>query len=286
MKTIQQKSEELFDLLQSGQITKEYADSQMSKYEILTKILLGEITSNRADLSDANLSGTDLSEANMIGANLSGTNLSDANLRGAYLRGADLSDTNLIGANLRGANLSDANLIVANLIVANLSCANLRGANLRGADLSYANLRGADLSDANLRGADLSYANLSDTNLIVANLSDVTSNFKTLGYHLACPEEGSFIAWKKVVDCIIKLEIPADAKRSSATTLKCRCSYAKVLEIEGNEISTLNHVKYGQLTTYTVGEYVYPDSFDEDRWNECGNGIHFFMNKECARWYS
>ena len=251
MKTIQQKSEELFDLLQSGQITKEYADSQMSKYEILTKILLGEITSNRADLSDANLSGTDLSEVNMIGANLSGTNLSEANLIGAYLSDANLSDTSLIGANLRGANL-----------------------------------RGADLSDANLRGADLSYANLRSASLIGANLSDVTSNFKTLGYHLACPEEGSFIAWKKVVDCIIKLEIPADAKRSSATTLKCRCSYAKVLEIEGNEISTLNHVKYGQLTTYTVGECVYPDSFDEDRWNECGNGIHFFMNKECARWYS
>ena len=30
MKTIQEKSEELFDLLQSGEITKEYADSQMS----------------------------------------------------------------------------------------------------------------------------------------------------------------------------------------------------------------------------------------------------------------
>ena len=33
---------------------------------------------------------------------------------------------------------------------------------------------------------------------------------------------------------------------------------------------------------YKVGEMVYPDSFDEDRWNECSNGIHFFINKQEA----
>ena len=51
-------------------------------------------------------------------ANLTGANLTDANLRGAKLTGA-----NLTGANLRGANLTDAYL----------TGANLRGANLTGA---------------------------------------------------------------------------------------------------------------------------------------------------------
>ena len=64
-----------------------------------------------------------LEKATGARANLSGADLSDANLRGAYLRGADLSDADLRGANLRGADLSGANL---------------RGANLRGADLSGA----------------------------------------------------------------------------------------------------------------------------------------------------
>ena len=27
---------------------------------------------------------------------------------------------------------------------------------------------------------------------------------------------------------------------------------------------------------------VYPDAFDEDRFNECSNGIHFFIDKQLA----
>ena len=69
----------------------------------------------QANLSGANLSGADLSEANLSGANLSWANLSEANLRGANLAGADLSEANLSWANLAGANLSWANLSEANL---------------------------------------------------------------------------------------------------------------------------------------------------------------------------
>jgi len=57
---------------------------------------------SETDLRGANLSETDLSEANLSGANLSEANLSETDLRGADLRGA-----NLRGANLRGANLSE-----------------------------------------------------------------------------------------------------------------------------------------------------------------------------------
>jgi uncharacterized protein YjbI with pentapeptide repeats len=86
-----------------------------------------------ADLSEANLSGTNLFEPY-----LSGTNLREANLRGARLVGAYLSGTNLSEANLRGATLSKAKLIDANLRGANLSKAKLISA-----DLSYADLTGA-----------------------------------------------------------------------------------------------------------------------------------------------
>ena len=85
----------------------------------------------------------------------------------------------------------------------------------------------------------------------------------------------------------MKLEIPEDAKRSSATTNKCRCDKAKVLDIicisdnspiDLQEITSFNYHK----TIYKVGEMVYPDSFDEERWNECSHGIHFFINKQDA----
>ncbi len=78
-----------------------------------------------------------------------------ADLSGANLRGTDLSDANLRGADLRGANLRGTYLSDANLSGANLRYANLRYADLSGTDLSDADLRGANLSDANLRGADL-----------------------------------------------------------------------------------------------------------------------------------
>ena len=186
------------------------------------------------------------------------------------------------GADLSYADLSDANLRYANLCDANLCDANLCDANLRGADLSYANLRGATLSGANLRFADLRGANLSDANLRDANLRGAI-NIPFIA--LSCPSEGSFIGWKKIYEYIIKLEIPEDAKRCSATTNKCRCDRAKVLSItsikSGEEIKELCNDRYSACV-YKVGEMVYPDSFDDDRWNECSNGIHFFINRQEA----
>ena len=63
-------------------------------------------------------------------ADLSGANLSFANLSRIYLRNANLSDAYLNYADLIGADLSDANLSGANLNYAKLSSANLSGANL------------------------------------------------------------------------------------------------------------------------------------------------------------
>ena len=136
---------------------------------------------------------------------------------------------------------------------------------------------GADLSGADLRGADLSDADLSDADLRGAkNIPFIP---------LACPSDVEFTGWKKVQDKLIELRIPADAKRSSATTDKCRCDKALVVSItdisddkEITEIVNHNRAK----TVYRVGEMVFPDSFDDNRWNECSNGIHFFTNKESA----
>ena len=167
---------------------------------------------------------------------------------GAYLRGAYLSGADLRGADLRGAYLRDAYL---------------RDAYLRGAYLSGANLSGAYLSGANLSGAE-----------------------EVPYIPLACPSDGAFIGWKKVEGCIIQLLIPEDAKRCSATTQKCRCEFAKVMSItridNGEELQSIENTAYSPSVVYKVGEIVKPDSFDENRWNECSHGIHFFINKQDA----
>ena len=172
----------------------------------------------------------------------------------------------------------------ANLRGADLRNANLRNANLCGADLCNADLRNADLRNADLRGADLCNANLRDANLRDAkNIDKIAWNARTAFYPLQCPETGSFIGYKKASGYIIELEICADAKRSSATSRKCRCSKAKVLSItnlDGSE-SGLTEVRsyYSKEFVYRVGEIAEAPDFDENRWNECTAGIHFFITR-------
>jgi hypothetical protein len=171
---------------------------------------------------------------------------------------------------------------------ANLQGAYLRDADLSSADLSYADLRYADLGSADLRRADLSYADLSganlrDADLSFADLSGVRYNENTAFFALQCPEEGSFVAWKKCQnDVIVKLLIPEDAKRSSATSRKCRASKAVVLEVIGAEKAIS---KNDASFVYEVGKEVIPDSFDDNRWNECSHGIHFFLTRKEAENY-
>jgi hypothetical protein len=178
-----------------------------------------------------------LAGANLAGAYLAGANLARANLAGAYLAGAYLAGVNLVDAYLAGANLARANLVDANLA----------GAYLAGANLARANLAGA-------KGSDLAIA-------MTRILPD-----------------GQLIGWKKCGgDVIVKLQIPAEAKRSHAFGRKCRAEFADVLEVIGGEVGiTDNH---GPRTEYRVGQRVKPDSFDDNWMDECSNGIHFYITR-------
>ena len=140
--------------------------------------------------------------------------------------------------------------------------------------------RGADLSDTDLYGADLCDADLRGANLCGANLRDAK------GCYLSCPTEGSFIGWKKASGHIVKLRIPEDARRSSATGHKCRCDKAYVMEIQNMDgtRATVDAVRSGhdQNFVYTVGATVEVPDFDDNRWSECAQGIHFFIDRREA----
>ena len=173
-----------------------------------------------------------------------------------WLENCDQQDA--VRADLRGANLCDADLYGAVLCDADLRYANLRCANLYGADLREADLCGADLCGA--------------------------KNVPFVPY--TCPDFGSFIGYKKTSGMIVELEILSDAKRLSATGRKCRCDKAKVLSIQNIDgtKSDLTSVASDRDKNfvYTVGETVVVDDFDDDRWNECSTGIHFFINRQEA----
>ena len=191
-------------------------------------------------------------------ADLHGANLRNANLSGADLHGADLSGANLYGADLRGADLRGADLYGADLRSANLRSANLRGANLRSANLRDANLYGADLYGADLRGAI-------DIPVLVAAQSSIV------------PETGQFIGWKKCTGgVLVRLMIGEKARRSNASGRKCRAEYVEVLEVIGAEVGISQH---DNKTEYRVGKIVRCDKWNENRWIECGGGIHFFLTR-------
>ena len=207
-------------------------------------------------------------------ANLCRADLREADLREADLRRADLFEANLREANLRRADLRRADLREANLREANLREADLREANLCRADLCRADLRGADLRGANLRGA---------------KLDNIQYDHTTAFFAIQCPEKGAFIGYKKARGKIIELEICADALRSSATTRKCRCSMAKVLSItniDGSD-SGITEIasNYDPNFIYRIGDIVSVDNFNNDRWDECSTGIHFFITRNEAVMY-
>lgn len=166
------------------------------------------------------------------------------------------------------ADFSYYDLCFANLRGAYLNCANLRGADLRDADLNRADLHGADLHGADLRGANLRGAR------------------KVPYIPMVCPEEGDFIGWKKAGDKIVKLRIPEDALRSSATTRKCRCNKAEVIEIYNIDGTIADEriisSSYDSSFTYEVGKTVKVQDFNTNRWEECTKGIHFFVNRQEA----
>ena len=129
-----------------------------------------------------------------------------------------------------------------------------------GADLCGANLRGANLREADLYGAKCTY--------------------------MACPTDGSFIGWKKASGYIVKLQSPENARRSSAGGEKCRCDKAFVIEIQNidgtnADIETVCS-DHDENFVYAVGATVDVSDFDDDRWNECAPGIHFFIDRRAA----
>ena len=254
----------------TGSILFEYSSVDNTLAKTVTKALKG----------GADLCGADLCGADLCGADLRGADLRNADLRGADLCNADLCNADLRGAYLRGAYLRGADLRGADLCGAYLCNADLRNADLCDADLRGADLRDADLRGADLRGADLYGAYLRNADLCNADLCGVR------GAYIACPTDGSFIGWKKASGYIVKLQIPEDARRSSAGGEKCRCDKAYVVEIQNADgtkadIDTI-HSTHDANFVYTVGATVEVSDFDDDRWSECAPGIHFFIDRRAA----
>lgn len=120
-----------------------------------------------ADLSELDLSGLKLANANLAGAILTCANLSKSDLSGADLKAAILADAELSGANCAGAQLANADLVHTKL-----DGAIFKGANLTGADFSLAEGSGVSFEKAIAAGAKFLEASLEGSNFRDAACSD------------------------------------------------------------------------------------------------------------------
>jgi hypothetical protein len=218
-----------------------------------------------------------------------------ANCKRLNLEYADFSSIDFSNDG-KGFDFSNAILFNVNFSAANLENCNFTGATMRGADFAFANLTNAVFQDACLIDSDFTCSDLTNANFKWASIFNSDFNeaeftntiFSMSDYgSIRCPEEGSFIAFKKLRGGLIcKLRIPEDALRSSATTNKCRASKAEVISIKnGDEMVERGFSLFEDSFVYRVGDVVEADDFDENRWRECASGIHFFLTEQQAKDY-
>lgn len=105
--------------------------------------------------------------------------------------------------------------------------------------------------------------------------------------------EGLYVS-NEYTPALAEIYIPEDAKRSSAFGNKCRCDRCIVKKISVVTDGKLQYIRSASspLTNdeiainYVVGEDIFVDNFDNDRWNECSSGIHFFTKLDDALGYT
>jgi hypothetical protein len=107
-----------------------------------------------------------------------------------------------------------------------------------------------------------------------------------------CPEEGDFIAWKKVAGNFVLKLLITGKRISTPIGRKCRTNECRVLaayDKEGNEVAKDTDYRFPSSHdasfTYEVGAYVLEPDLNEDIRVECTKGIHFFMTRKEAKEY-
>lgn len=200
------------------------------------------------------------------------------------LEGIDLSNTDLSNSDFKNINFRSCKFDNAKLHNSKFSNCDFSGSSFKDADLFSADLRGCDLSNTDCDGTDF-FAAL----LWGAKLDGLSDTDRTKFFRNYCPQEGYIFGYKKCFnERMVQLLIPKDAKRCSATTNACRCDKAKVVAITDldKKESFKEAMSYvDQNFIYRLGETVYADSYNDDRWHDSSHGIHFWMTFEEALGY-
>ena len=256
----------------------------------------------------ANFCKRDLTGINFAGKCLQYASFRTANVSKCDFTGADLSHADLYGACGMGVVFRDANLDSANLSYASLT------ADFSGANFTDTKCIRASFDNSHFDGATICRAVLTDAGFSGTAIGERGEHIvDTPDLAMACPATGSYIAYKAVLlptgyrggilrligrvfpnffrskFAIAMMEVPETAIRMSGTSLRCRCSDAKVLSItslDGKKSYDRAISIHDHSFEYRVGAELHIDNFGPDRWTECSPGIHHFTTREPAVAYA
>ena len=288
-------------------------DHDTGKRAELNGYRIEDVDISGVDLSQADLSGSSFTEVKLIGTNLSG-----ARLIGTVFMNVDMTDAILDDVNLQEGDISHSTLVRMKAHRANfISCimwdndfteAVLSASRFLGAQLCDGKFQGADLSYCDLSFADIDYANFEDAVLKEVDLKWTRNSYwasfknadmedidlkgsaiddkavegaKNLFVPMVCPEEGSFIAWKKCRDGkVIRLMVPEDAQRTGGSSYTCRASEVVILNIFDGENECEEAIcLYDDEIVYHKGERIKDEEeFDPSLLHD-GTGIHFYITR-------
>ncbi len=202
-------------------------------------------------------------------------------MRTKKLEGMDFSRVDFSNSDFKDVNFKSCKFDNAKLQYTKFENCDLSGSSFAYADLFAADVRTCELSGSNVDGADFFAALLWEAKLDNLLVTDRTKFFRNY-----CPEEGYIFGYKKCFnERMVQLLIPKDAKRCSSTTNACRCDKARVVAI--TDVNKKESYKEAMSFVdpnfiYRLGEMVYADSYNEDRWHDSSHGIHFWMTFEEA----
>ena len=253
------------------------------------KYLAGKASGRRAVFSNVELTGEfsdiDFSKASFKGVTAKYVTFCDCKFNECQFD----EDCNFVNAEFNDCDLTDVGMnSVTNFAGESVDKCNFKNACCCGAIFRNTAFYDADLTNVNMYEADFTNADF-----VRCKLDNIRYDECTCGIALACPEKGSFTAFKKAKlyndnNCIVELQVPADALRSSATTRKCRVSKAKVVAVYTMDGKSIKQNAYSIQTrsfVYKIGKIVEVKNFDKNRWNECSTGIHCFITKREAEQY-
>lgn len=242
----------------------------------LTNVYFDNVDLSLVDFSNSYISDTKFSNSKFIYSNFNFTHI-----KKIVIEICDFSYSTFMNSEFQNSNIIDTVFLNCNFkqLIFYMSC------------FENSTIYKTDMADSKLIKSvfyktSIDYTNFSGSKINNTEFSYINYDETTAFFAQSCPEKGSFIGFKKCGKYIVELQITADAKRSSATSRKCRCSKAKVLSItnlDGSD-SVLSKISSNSDSEfiYKIGETVEVKDFDENRWNECSTGIHFFITRDEA----